>query len=130
MTYANTPYVDKTRIPHPVDVVCSSCRSPNVKRDAWASWNLETQQWELESVHDHAYCDDCGGETKTEEIPHKNAIPELLKRCMAIIDHEIEQRQHGGNDEDWAELKALSDQCVEALFDAGETDHGSTPETA
>ena len=32
-----------------------------------------------------------------------------LKRILPEIDAEIEQRQHGGNAEDWAGLKALSD---------------------
>lgn len=39
------------------------------------------------------------------------AAPELLAALRALlpdVDHEIEQRKHGGNDEDWQELDALS----------------------
>ena len=46
---------------------CKSCGSENVLRDAWAEWDSETQRWELSSVFDHAYCDDCDSETKILE---------------------------------------------------------------
>jgi hypothetical protein len=41
-----------------------------------------------------------------------DAAPDLLAALVALlpeIDSEIEQRQHGGNDEDWASLQKLSD---------------------
>jgi hypothetical protein len=31
-------------------------------RDAWAEWDDQAQKWELKSVFDAAYCDDCNGE--------------------------------------------------------------------
>jgi hypothetical protein len=33
-------------------------------RDAWASWNYQKQEWELSQSFDHAFCEDCEGETK------------------------------------------------------------------
>jgi DNA-directed RNA polymerase subunit RPC12/RpoP len=39
--------------------VCTECGSDNVVSDAWASWNPETMNWELETIHDESYCRDC-----------------------------------------------------------------------
>jgi hypothetical protein len=35
----------------------------------------------------------------------------MLNGLLPEVDSEIEQRQHGGNDEDWAQLKILSDEA-------------------
>jgi hypothetical protein len=51
--------------------VCETCGSENVKVDAWAVWDTDTQQWELQSTYDHAYCDDCAGECHVEEVEIK-----------------------------------------------------------
>jgi hypothetical protein len=39
--------------------VCQTCGSDNVRLDAWAEWNLDTQRWELSQTFDAAYCDRC-----------------------------------------------------------------------
>lgn len=53
-----------------VRMVCYVCGSENVLRDAYASWNVETQEWELQNVFDAAVCEGrCEGETKIEEVP-------------------------------------------------------------
>jgi hypothetical protein len=36
---------------------------------------------------------------------------DLLKQTLAELDFEIEQRQHGGNAEDWCDLIRLSDEA-------------------
>lgn len=49
------------------------------------------------------------------------AAPEMetsLRELLAEIDFEIEQRQSGGNDEDWLDLKAKSDRGHAALAKA------------
>ena len=51
-----------------VDIVCSYCGSRAVYRDAFASWNLSKQCWELSNVYDDAYCSDCEGETSLTEM--------------------------------------------------------------
>lgn len=56
--------------PPKIRIVCSHCRSESVTRDANASWNPDTQDWELEGVMDAAYCNDCGGECSLEEVPY------------------------------------------------------------
>ena len=43
--------------------VCTTCRSAQVKLDAWASWSVETQSWELNSTMQMAFCSDCDAET-------------------------------------------------------------------
>lgn len=52
-----------------IKIVCSNCGSSDVLRDAWASWNTQTQQWELENVFDEAWCDNCAGSTSLIEEP-------------------------------------------------------------
>lgn len=59
-------------------------------------------------------CVDCMEQLSQKLDEFRAAAPKLLfvvKDLVAAIDQEIEQRQHGGNDEDWVELKALSDQA-------------------
>ena len=43
---------------------------------------------------------------------------QMLNRLLCEIDSEIEQRQHGGNGEDFVELKALSDEAHEMMQEA------------
>jgi hypothetical protein len=43
--------------------VCKVCGSDNVVMDAWVKWNPEKDDWEIDSVHDTAFCYDCEGET-------------------------------------------------------------------
>jgi len=52
-------------IPRPdpdVTIHCAACNGENVRKDAYAEWNVELQQWELSAVFDHTVCDDCGGQ--------------------------------------------------------------------
>ena len=47
--------------------VCSLCGSENIKADAYAVWDPETQQWELSETFDKgAYCQGCDGETRID----------------------------------------------------------------
>jgi len=56
-----------------VQVCCKTCGSQNVKRDAWASWDPDIQDWVLEQVFDAGHCDDCDGETSLTEDPLPSA---------------------------------------------------------
>lgn len=38
---------------------CSNCESEEVVRDAWASWNSDTGEWELHNIFDDAFCETC-----------------------------------------------------------------------
>ncbi len=55
----------------PVRMVCETCGSDNVMHDAWAVWNVATQEWELGATFDYAHCDRCEGETHIKEVPTK-----------------------------------------------------------
>lgn len=51
----------------PVSIECEKCGSENVGRDAWAVWNIATQDWECGPVFDHAYCFNCDEEAALVE---------------------------------------------------------------
>lgn len=51
-----------------VDYVCDGCGSHEVSRDAGAEWDVETQNWVLAAVYDHAYCHECRKSTWLEEV--------------------------------------------------------------
>lgn len=48
-------------------MVCKHCGSQEVRRDAWAAWNPEKEEWELYNYFDAAFCEDCDTETTIEE---------------------------------------------------------------
>jgi hypothetical protein len=52
----------------PIHMICKECGSDNVVRDAWASWDLSSQQWVLEDLFDYGYCNFCEGESRIQEI--------------------------------------------------------------
>jgi hypothetical protein len=49
-------------------MVCSRCGSDDVSRDAWADWDIGTQQWVLRCAFDYAHCHQCDGETSITEV--------------------------------------------------------------
>jgi hypothetical protein len=52
-----------------ISIICSSCGSKNVMRDAWAEWDEDAQDWTLHSTLDQGYCEDCEGEAHLDEAP-------------------------------------------------------------
>ena len=53
----------------PVAIVCRTCGSQHVSRDAWADWDSARQEWVLGAVFDYAHCHDYDGETSLDEVP-------------------------------------------------------------
>ena len=51
-------------------MVCSYCGSPNVVTDAYASWNTDTQSWELETTFDDGFCYNCEGPATLDAKPY------------------------------------------------------------
>jgi hypothetical protein len=51
-----------------IKIVCSHCGGENVMRDAYAEWDVASQDWVLQNVFDQGYCDDCGGEASLDEV--------------------------------------------------------------
>ena len=48
----------------------------------------------------------------------KAALVAIVTKLLHEIDYEIQQRQHGGNNEDWGVLKRLSDEAHDAVREA------------
>jgi hypothetical protein len=44
------------------------CGGNTVTRDAWAEWDIDTQEWILGAAYDYAFCHGCQQETRLEEI--------------------------------------------------------------
>lgn len=65
---------------NPISIICAACGSHNVKRDAWAEWNEETQAWELGTVFDAGHCDDCDGAATLKEVP-KHTLYAECQNC-------------------------------------------------
>ncbi len=52
-----------------MQIVCGTCGSADVRRDAWAEWDSEKQDWVLGSVFDDGHCNVCEGESSLDEVP-------------------------------------------------------------
>ena len=52
-----------------IRIVCGTCGSEHVSRDAWGDWDVATQDWVLRTVFDYVHCHACDGETRLEEVP-------------------------------------------------------------
>lgn len=52
-----------------LEMVCGTCGSNEVSRDAWADWDSASQQWVLGAVFDYGHCHACQGKTSIEEKP-------------------------------------------------------------
>ena len=53
-----------------VKIVCRHCGSKNVRRDAYAEWDVETQLWVCGNVYDEdVWCADCEAENDIEAVP-------------------------------------------------------------
>ena len=69
-----------------INIVCSKCQSKNVMRDAWAVWDVESQEWILGNVFDQGFCDDCDGESRLDEV-------DLTAEEEAEIEEEAQTRR-------------------------------------
>lgn len=49
--------------------VCGTCGSEDVVLDAWAEWDIESQEWVLGQTFDQAFCNACEGECTIEDSP-------------------------------------------------------------
>ena len=50
-----------------IRIVCRDCGSEDVARDAWASWDVERQEWVLGAVLDDGHCHRCEAPAKLVE---------------------------------------------------------------
>lgn len=86
-----------------IKIICSKCGGENVLRDAYASWDVDAQEWALSSVYDTFRCDDCGHDA-CDEVPvdDEPETPEQLARAegwevdeTAPSTEQIWKRDHG-----------------------------------
>lgn len=63
----------------PITIVCGTCGSRDVSRDAWADWDDTGQRWVLRTMFDYAHCHACDEETRLDEVPLARP-PELRGR--------------------------------------------------
>ena len=62
-----------------IDFVCSVCGSNHVVIDAYAEWCVESQDWELCSTYQDAYCTMCDKKTHLEEVVLPNVYLRVVK---------------------------------------------------
>jgi hypothetical protein len=51
-----------------IQIICGTCGSTDVSRDAWGDWDVKSQEWVLRTVFDNAHCHDCERETRLIEV--------------------------------------------------------------
>lgn len=86
------------------NMVCRDCGSTQVLLDAWAEWDIASQQWVLQNTFDNAYCEGkCDGETKVIEVDLEEKYP--------ITDWQYEVQNHDTKASyvDWLKQKAFFD---------------------
>lgn len=77
-----------------IAIVCGSCGSTNVRRDAWADWSEEQQTWVLGTVFDAGHCDDCGGESRLEEVPAGSPMAECQNCDWEGLEENLKPIKH------------------------------------
>ena len=76
--------------PKNIKMICATCGGDDVRADAYAAWNVDTQEWELITTFDKgSVCEDCGGECRIEEIPYltRDDLLEMLDNVSAAAEN-------------------------------------------
>lgn len=68
--------------------VCSRCGSHDVIADAAATFNIETQEWEMADTHCSTDCQNCEGECSTKEL---RPNPTLYNNCTHNLQPDMAQ---------------------------------------
>lgn len=55
-------------MPKKIKIVCRDCGSDDVRRDAWAEWDEDLEEWTLGTVFDAGHCENCEGDASLEEV--------------------------------------------------------------
>ena len=51
-----------------IAIICGTCGSDEVSRDAWANWDAGKQEWVLGAVFDYGHCHKCDCESSLIEV--------------------------------------------------------------
>ena len=54
-----------------ISIVCKTCGSDDIVKDAWAKWDYSLQQWVLLQAFDNVWCEKCEGETNLIEVENE-----------------------------------------------------------
>ncbi len=49
-------------------LVCAKCGSDEVVKDAYAQWNVDKQNWEIQNIFDMSFCEVCECECSIQEV--------------------------------------------------------------
>lgn len=66
--------------------VCSSCGSDDILMDAYARWDSAAQDWALNSTHESAVCEDCGGECRLDWVPASDREDRAAQEALADLE--------------------------------------------
>lgn len=81
-----------------INYVCKTCRSEDVGRDAWAQWDVESQQWQIQNVMSQGFCFSCEGETILDEVrDHQEEEDERVKELLRILMKAVRQMEREEN---------------------------------
>lgn len=79
-----------TSKPRRIKIICATCGSDDVQRDAWAEWDMDKQEWVLGTVFDAGHCEVCGGDTSLAEVdvaqPETAKAPTLISALQQIFE--------------------------------------------
>lgn len=51
-----------------IAILCGTCGTDEVSRDAWANWDARMQEWVLGAVFDYGHCHKCERESRLIEV--------------------------------------------------------------
>ncbi len=50
-------------------LICTTCKGDDVRVDAYAMWDVDSQSFALTTTFKGSVCEDCGGKCSTEWVP-------------------------------------------------------------
>lgn len=86
-----------------VKLVCRSCGSDDIVSDAYARWDVQTQEWDLSSVLDNKICESCGYEKSyCDEVPVEEEEDEVtpeqrINDLLSANNRLVEDRRKAAN---------------------------------
>ena len=75
--------------------ICCTCASSHVLVDAWGTWSLSRQAWELSVAFENGYCESCAAETRFFEWVRPQ---EQRTRRTRVLNDQLRQHVPGPHD--------------------------------
>lgn len=67
--------------------ICRSCGSRKIVRDAWADWNMASQDWRLGAIFDNFRCDNCGDDGTPDWKLDEKFRQSRIRRLNDLLRH-------------------------------------------